>query len=307
MVLATRWRRRSHRNPAVRAADRAANEPDPTPSARPRIPDTPTRPIASVPRPQRCRSLPSASRLRAQPHGPPARFRPKTTAGGPWPPTRRSSRWRRRRTRSTRLARQHADLHPQRRQPSPRRHPEWRSTCTPVASTSRAGVWDRKFRSASTIIPDPSAVSRSFARVCSPTVYGTKLARSAPRSPTPLRPASGPGETLDRSPIGRAREVLAVLGRVRDIAGGTVHRRHRSPQQNTRGAGSAAEPSPEPPARPPTGPATASNSMCSGEPQLGPRPGQAGDVDGRHRRPCPASTPPAGSSCPSSSCQPRRR
>ena len=97
-----------------------------------------------------------------------------------------------------------------------------------------------------------------------PTVYGTKLARSAPRSPTPLRPASGPGETLGPSPIGRAREVLAVLGRVRDIAGGTVHRRHRSPQQNTRGAGSAAEPSPEPPARPPTGPATASNSMCSG-------------------------------------------
>jgi catechol 2,3-dioxygenase-like lactoylglutathione lyase family enzyme len=40
-----------------------------------------------------------------------------TTAGGPWPtPTRRSSRWRRRRTRSTRPARQHADPHAQRRQ-----------------------------------------------------------------------------------------------------------------------------------------------------------------------------------------------
>ena len=51
----------------------------------------------------------------------PSRSSPaKDTAGGPWPtPTRRSSRWRRRRTRSTRPARQHADLHAQRRQTGP--------------------------------------------------------------------------------------------------------------------------------------------------------------------------------------------
>ena len=45
----------------------------------------------------------------------------------------------------------------------------------------------------------------------------------------------------------------------------------RSPQQNLRGAGSAAEPSPEPrPAS--TGPATASNSMCSGSDPTWPSP-----------------------------------
>jgi hypothetical protein len=49
----------------------------------------------------------------------PHAFGQRRTAGGPWPtPTRRSSRWRRRRTRSTRLARQHADRLAQRRQPS---------------------------------------------------------------------------------------------------------------------------------------------------------------------------------------------
>ena len=207
-----------------------ANEPDPTPSARPRIPDTPTRPIASVPRPQRCRSLPSASRLRAQPHGPPARFRPKTTAGGPWPtPTRRSSRWRRRRTRSTRLARQHADLHLNGANPahvlilSGGQHaPRWPARRGPGCGTGSSG---RPAPSSPTPARSADPSPGSAPRPCT----GQSSPRSAPRSPTPLRPASGPGETLDRSPIGRAREVLAVLGRVRDIAGGTVHRRHPQP------------------------------------------------------------------------------
>ena len=64
----------------------------------------------------------------------------------------------------------------------------------------------------------------------------------------------------------------------------------------------------QPSAEPPTGPATASNSMCSGS---APNRVLARDrlemFGGRHRRPCPASTQPAGSSTPSSSCRPRRR
>ena len=242
----------------------SANEPDPTPSARPRIPDTPTRPIASVPRPRRCRSLPSASRLRAQPHGPPARFRPKTTAGGPWP-TRPEDRY----GGGADEPGQHDSpatcrSAPQRRQPSPRPHPEWRSTCTPVASTSRVRVWDRKFRSASTIIPDLSAVSRSFARVCFPTVYGTKLARSAP--PVPDSAAAG------RRTWGNARPEshwtgARSTGCSRPCPGHRWWNRPSTPPQP------AAE-HPRPPDRrpnrrpslppPPTGPATASNSMCSG-------------------------------------------
>ena len=70
------------------------------------------------------------------------------------------------------------------------------------------------------------------------------------------------------------------------------------------GTGSPAEPSTEPP----TGPATCSNSLCSGS---APNRARARDklemFGGRHRRPCPASTQPAGSRTPSSSCRPRRR
>ena len=42
--------------------------------------------------------------------------------------------------------------------------------CAPVASTSRAKVWDRKLRSASVSIPGVNTASRSRAWVCSPTV-----------------------------------------------------------------------------------------------------------------------------------------
>ena len=48
--------------------------------------------------------------------------------------------------------------------------------CAPVASTSRARVWHRKLRSASTSICAQNAGSRSRARVCSPTVYGPSVA-----------------------------------------------------------------------------------------------------------------------------------
>jgi hypothetical protein len=51
------------------------------------------------------REVKEASRLRAQPHGPPAQARPRTQREGcGLPPIGRSSRWRRRPTRSTRLA-----------------------------------------------------------------------------------------------------------------------------------------------------------------------------------------------------------
>ena len=90
--------------------------------------------------------------------------------------------------------------------------------CAPVASTSRARVWDRKLRSASTSIPGPNAASRSRAKVCSPTRVGAEAwPRPAPRSPTPPRRASGPagtprpgsrsraGRSTRRSPWCRAR------------------------------------------------------------------------------------------------------
>ena len=71
----------------------------------------------------------------------------------------------------------------------------------------------------------------------------------------------------------------------------------RSPQQNTPAAPSA-----------PIGPATCSNSMCSGSaPNRVRARARLEMFGGRHRRPCPASTQPSGSSTPSSSCWPRRR
>ena len=177
--------------------------------------------------------------------------------------------------------------------------------CAPVASTSRARVWDRKFRSASTSMSGPSAGSRSRARVCSPTVYGPKLAPIS--APVPDSAAAS------QRTCGNAPSRVAFEGREKYAAFSVVSGRSlvepsidttRSPQQNTPATGSPAEPS----AEPPTGPATASNSMCSGS---APNRARARDrlemFGGRHRRPCPASTQPAGSSCPSSSCRPRRR
>jgi hypothetical protein len=68
----------------------------------------------------------------------------------------------------------------------------------------------------------------------------------------------------------------------------------RSPQQNTPSA--------------PSGPATCSNSMCSGSAPSFPRARDSEEMfGGRHRRTCPASTQPAGSSCPASRSVPRRR
>ena len=83
--------------------------PGPTRPAPPSIPDTPTDPNAS----RSSTATGSVSTVSIAPPSattrPSRTARPRTTAGGPWPtPTRRSSRWRRRRTRSTRLAHQHA-------------------------------------------------------------------------------------------------------------------------------------------------------------------------------------------------------
>ena len=177
--------------------------------------------------------------------------------------------------------------------------------CAPVASTSRARVWDRKFRSANTTIPGPSAASRSRARVCSPTVYGPKHAPIS--APVPDSAAAS------QRTCGNAPSRVAFEGREKNAAFSLVSGRSlvepsiettRSPQQNTPATGSAAEPSGEPP----TGPATASNSMCSGS---APNRARARDrlemFGGRHRRPCPASTQPSGSRTPASSCRPRRR
>ena len=120
---------------AARPAPRpsgAAHHPGPsmTPTGQhPRTPRTrqPTRPQPLLDR-GRVDLYREHRRLRAPPHGPPGQLgqgRP----GGPWPtPTRRSSRWRRRRTRSTRLAHSPAHPHAQRRQPALRRHPRRRST-----------------------------------------------------------------------------------------------------------------------------------------------------------------------------------
>ena len=114
-----RDRRGTTRHRAVRAADRPSPSPAP-PGQHTRASRT-RQPARSQPflDPDRV-GLYREHRASERNHTALPQLRPRTTAGGPWPtPTRRSSRWRRRRTRSTRLARQHADPHAQRRRPGP--------------------------------------------------------------------------------------------------------------------------------------------------------------------------------------------
>ena len=124
----------AHASPDSRCTATAAARPAPRrprprtvrARARPHPASTPAHPGHANP-PDRSRSSTPTGSVSTVSIAPPSAttrpsrsFRPRTTAGGPWPtPTRRSSRWRRRRTRSTRPARQHADLHAQRRRPRP--------------------------------------------------------------------------------------------------------------------------------------------------------------------------------------------
>ena len=154
--------------------------------------------------------------------------------------------------------------------------------CAPVASTSRARAWDRKFRSASTTMSGPSAASRSRARVCSPTVYGPNVAPSS--APVPDSAA-----TSQRT-CGNAPSRVALQGRPKYAAFSLVSgtslvepsiETTRSPQQNTPGSRPAAPSGGTDRAgdlrrtacaadRPPTWPGPATARRCSAAATAGP-------------------------------------
>ena len=69
-----------------------------------------------------------------------------------------------------------------------------------MASTSRARVWHRKFRSASTSIPGPNAPSRSRAKLCSPD--GVRAERGPDQRPGPRLRRGNPADLRER-PIPR--------------------------------------------------------------------------------------------------------
>src|SRR4051794_7087695 len=139
--------------------------------------------------------------------------------------------------------------------------------CAPVASTSRARVWHRKLRSASTSICAQNAGSRSRARVCSPTVYGPSVAPIS--APVPDSAA-----TIQRT-CGNGPSRVAFEGRPKYSAfafesGTSVVEPSidttRSPQQNNRVRGADR-----------TGDLVEQHVQRVG-PQPGPRPRQRGDV-----------------------------
>ena len=155
--------------------------------------------------------------------------------------------------------------------------------CAPVASTSRARVWDRKLRSASTSIPGPNAGSRSA---------GQGLLADGVRADR--GPDQRPGPRLGRGQPPDLRE-RPVPGGIRRAARST----RRSPSSRARRWWSRPSTPPAarsrtPPPRPsaPTGPATCVEQHVQRiGPQPGPGPRQEEMFGGRHRRPCPGIDP----------------
>ena len=169
--------------------------------------------------------------------------------------------------------------------------------CAPVARKARARDQDRNFRSASTSIPGPKQCRRSRASGCSAVRYGPTAAPS--RLPVPDS-AAATHRTCGNAPSrdwfdGRPKNATFLPLSGTSVVDPSIDTT-RSPQQKTPGAPSA-----------PVGPATCSNSIRTGSGPSLPRPRDSEEMFGcRHRRPCPASTQPPGSSTPASRSAPRR-
>jgi hypothetical protein len=172
--------------------------------------------------------------------------------------------------------------------------------CAPVARNSRASAQDRNLRSASTSIPGPKhpCSSRSRASACSLSRYGPSDAPS--RLPVPDSAAAS-HRTCGNAP---SRAWLDGRPKCSSFAGlsGTSEvdpsiETTRSPQHDTSGAPSS-----------PISPVTCSNRNRTGAGPSLPRPLDSEEMfGGFHRRPCPASIQPSGSSCcPASSPAARR-
>ena len=167
--------------------------------------------------------------------------------------------------------------------------------CAPVARKARARDQDKNFRSASTSIPGPRHPSRSRASGCSADRYGPMAAPS--RLPVPDSAATT-HRTCGNAPSrdwfdGRPKNATFLPLSGTSVVDPSIDTT-RSPQQKTPGAPSA-----------PVGPATCSNSIRTGSGPSLPRPRDSEEMFGcRHRRPCPASTQPPGSSYPRQQVRP---